>query len=174
MGPKVAKVAKKVVKVVKKKLPSKSITSKIRKAVSKSKETVKKVASKAKQAISKGKSKLSSVKEKLSTKKFRARKNHNTGKGASGADDVFNFTNKTNQHMNNPNRRVPVQTLKDVIEVGEAMPDPRGSRATMYYSTMYKNRKLYNIEVLYEGLTNTIYHFEYTRKAIGNLPAISK
>jgi hypothetical protein len=44
----------------------------------------------------------------------------------------------------------------------------------MHYTTMYKNGKMYNLEVLYDKATNTIYHFEYTRKAIGNLPKIPK
>ena len=50
----------------------------------------------------------------------------------------------------------------------------RGSRATMYYTTMYKNGKMYNLEVLYDDVTDTVYHFEYARKARGNLPAIQK
>ncbi|WP_156187507.1 hypothetical protein [Peribacillus loiseleuriae] len=32
----------------------------------------------------------------------------------------------------------------------------------------------YNLEVLYDKTTNTIYHFEYARKAMGPLPAIPK
>ena len=32
------------------------------------------------------------------------------------------------------------------------MPDPRGSNATMYYTTMYKNGKMYNLEVLYDEI----------------------
>ncbi|MDE7062753.1 MAG: hypothetical protein K2O73_05865 [Lachnospiraceae bacterium] len=71
-------------------------------------------------------------------------------------------------------RQVPMQTLQDAIRYGEAMPDPRGSSAIMYYTTMNKNGKMYNLEVLYDEATNTVYHFEYARKAMGNLPAISK
>ncbi|MBQ3163471.1 MAG: hypothetical protein IJC02_02880 [Lachnospiraceae bacterium] len=37
--------------------------------------------------------------------------------------------------------------MQDAIRYGEAMPDPRGSNATMYYTTMYKNGKMYNLEV---------------------------
>lgn len=48
------------------------------------------------------------------------------------------------------------------------MPDPRGSNAMMYYTTMY------NLEVLYDEISNTVYHFEYARKVMGNLPAIPK
>ena len=54
------------------------------------------------------------------------------------------------------------------------LPDPSGSSATMYYTTMYKNGKMYNLEVLYDEVTNMVYHFEYARKAMGNLPAIPK
>ena len=56
-----------------------------------------------------------------------------------------------------------MQTLQDVIKQGNAFPDPRGSSATMYYSQMYINGKMYNIEVLYDEATNTVYNFEYAR-----------
>ena len=86
----------------------------------------------------------------------------------------MNFSNKALEHMGESARQVPVQTLQDAIRHGQAMPDPRGSNATMYYTTMYKNGKMYNLEVLYDETTNTVYHFEYARKAMGNLPAIPK
>ncbi|WP_196603015.1 hypothetical protein [Pectinatus frisingensis] len=76
--------------------------------------------------------------------------------------------------MKNPGRFVPVQMLRDAIESTKAFPDPRGSLAEMHYTTMVKNGQTYNLEVLYDRATNTVYHFEYTRKAIGDLPAISK
>lgn len=69
-------------------------------------------------------------------------------------------------------RHVPMQTLQDAIRYGEALPDPQGSEALMYYTAMYKDGKMYNLEVLYDEVTNTVYHFKYTREAIGNLPAI--
>ena len=89
-------------------------------------------------------------------------------------DDGLNFSNRALEHMGESGRQVPIQTLQDAIRYGEAMPDPRGSSATMYYTTMYKNGKMFNLEVLYDEVTNTVYHFEYARKAMGNLPAISK
>lgn len=53
------------------------------------------------------------------------------------------------------------------------MMNERGSNVTMiYYTTMYKNGKMYNLEVLYDEISNTVYYFEYARKAMGNLPAI--
>jgi len=92
----------------------------------------------------------------------------------SNLDDGLNFSNRASEHMAESGRQVPVQTLQDAIRYGEPMPDPRGSNATMYYTTMYKNGKMYNLEVLYDEATNTVYHFEYARKAMGNLPAIQK
>ena len=76
--------------------------------------------------------------------------------------------------MDNAGRHVPVETLRDAIKSTRGVPDPRGSDALMHYATMYKNGKKYNLEVLYDEATNTIYHFEYARKAMGNLPKISK
>ena len=92
----------------------------------------------------------------------------------SNLDDGLNFSNRALEHMGESGRQVPIQTLQDAIRYGEAMPDPRGSNATMYYTTMYKNGKMYNLEVLYDEISNTVYHFEYARKAMGNLPAIPK
>ena len=89
-------------------------------------------------------------------------------------EDGLNFSNKALEHMKESGRQVPVQVLQDAIRNGQAMPDPRGSNATMYYTTMNKNGKMYNLEVLYDETTNTVYHFEYARRAMGNLPAISK
>ena len=90
----------------------------------------------------------------------------------SDLDEGLNFSNKASQHMGESGRQVPVQTIQDAIRYGEEMPDSRGSNATMYYTTMHKNGKIYNLEVLYDATTNTVYHFEYARKAMGNLPAI--
>ena len=89
-------------------------------------------------------------------------------------ENELNFSNKALEHMGESGRRVPIQTLQDAIRYGKGLPDPRGSSATMYYTTMYKNGEKYNLEVLYNKDNNTVYHFKYTRKAIGNLPAISK
>ena len=90
----------------------------------------------------------------------------------SNLDDGLNFSNKASEHMGEEGRQVPIQTLQDAIRGGDALPDPRGSSATMYYTTMFKNGKMYNLEVLYDKAKNTVYHFEYARKAMGNLPAI--
>lgn len=86
--------------------------------------------------------------------------------------DGLNFTVTTAKHMNNPNRFVPVQTLKQAISKGLSRPDPRGSKALMYYATMYKNGKKYNLEVLYNRVNNTVLHFKYDTRALGPLPKI--
>ena len=94
------------------------------------------------------------------------------GGGYSNLDEGLNFAKKAAEHMEDSARHVPMQTLQDAIRYGEALPDPQGSDALMYYTTMYKDGKMYNLEVLYDEVTNTVYHFKYTREAIGNLPAI--
>jgi hypothetical protein len=76
--------------------------------------------------------------------------------------------------MSESARQVPMQTLQDAIRNGAAFIDPRGASVTMYYTTMIKNDKLYNLEVLYDSATNQVYHFEYARKAMGNLLEIKK
>ncbi|MGN7472208.1 RHS repeat domain-containing protein [Brevibacillus sp. SAFN-007a] len=98
----------------------------------------------------------------------------NKGKGFSKLDEGLNFAAKAAQHMDEAGRFVPVQIQQAVIKYGKGLPDPRGSNATMYYDVMYRNGKQYNIEVLYDAKTNTVYHFQYTREAIGPLPAIPK
>lgn len=89
-------------------------------------------------------------------------------------DEGLNFASTPAKHMENPGRFVPTQTLQDAIKSTKGVADPRGSNAMMHYTTMTKNGQTYNLEVLYDKATNTVYHFEYTRKAIGNLPAIPK
>ncbi|WP_419095929.1 RHS repeat domain-containing protein [Niallia tiangongensis] len=76
-------------------------------------------------------------------------------------------------HMENPGRYVPVNILKQALK-GKGYKDPKGSSAKMYYTTMYKNGKKYNLEVLYDKKSNTIYHFEYARKSMGPLKQIPK
>ena len=81
---------------------------------------------------------------------------------------------KAGRHMVEKARYVPMTILQKVIECGQSTPDPRGLDAIMYYSRIFINEKLYNIEVLYNRYTNTVYHFEYTRRAIGMLDEIKK
>ncbi|ASA57927.1 hypothetical protein [Vibrio gazogenes] len=84
-------------------------------------------------------------------------------------DEGLNFTMAPAKHMEDAGRHVPVEILKDAIKSTNGVPDPRGSGATMH-----KNDKKYNLEVLYDEATNTVYHFEYARKAMGDLPKITK
>ncbi|MDQ8734836.1 S8 family serine peptidase [Paenibacillus sp. LHD-38] len=102
----------------------------------------------------------------------------------------LNFTVTTTTRMETAGRFVPVQTLISAIKYGNGLPDPRGSKAIMYYTEMYKTQsksiydpalgynvtvnyvQKYNLEVLYDSASNTVYHFEYTRDAIGPLGAI--
>ncbi len=95
-------------------------------------------------------------------------------KSASNIEKGLNFAKTPAAHMENPGRFVPVQTLQDVIKSTKGVADPKGSSALMHYTTITINKKMYNIEVLYDEAKNMVYHFEYTRKAIGNLPAITK
>jgi hypothetical protein len=90
----------------------------------------------------------------------------------SGEAGLYNFGKTAAEHMQNPARQVPIQILDDVIKNTKGLPDPEGSNALMHYSTISKNEKLYNLEVLHDEATNSIWHFEYTTKAIGPLPAI--
>lgn len=73
----------------------------------------------------------------------------------------INFSDKALIHMQDPDRFVPVSILMDAIKYGEAKPDPRNSRAIMYTIEMSRNGKVHTLEVLYDELTNTIWHFLY-------------
>ncbi len=76
-------------------------------------------------------------------------------------DQGVNFAAKALQHMNEKARQVPVQVLIEAIKYGTKSPDPQGSSAMMYTIEMVKNGKTYTIEVLYNAVTNTIWHFLY-------------
>lgn len=87
---------------------------------------------------------------------------HNCGKTKEEAiEELFNFSAKAAEHMNNPDRAVPIQILQQAIKFGKSNPDSRGSRAIMYTIEMWKNGKPYNLEVLYDKETNSIWHFMY-------------
>ena len=85
----------------------------------------------------------------------------------------YEFTNTTFNWMDDPARRVPLNIIDEVIKNPQIVgPDPQGTTANMYYSTIYKNGKLYNIEVLYKQSNNTIYHFLYSPSPLGPMPPI--
>lgn len=87
-------------------------------------------------------------------------------------DEGLNFAKTPAGRMENPGRFVPVQTLQNAIKSTKGLADPKGSDALMHYTEMFKNGKQYNLEVLYDGATNTVFHFKYTQEAIGPLKAL--
>ncbi len=74
---------------------------------------------------------------------------------------LFDFSVKTTEHMQEPGRFVPIQILEQAIKGSKGIPDPRGSRALLHTVEMWKNGKVYKLEVLYDQTTNTIWHFVY-------------
>ncbi len=98
------------------------------------------------------------------------------GMAVSNERALFNFTDTAVKHMHEVQRKIPVQILDKIIKSPMAVvKDPQGaSNAMMHYSQVWKNGKLYNIEVLYNKTTNTIAHFQYTQKPMGPLKKVSK
>jgi hypothetical protein len=99
-----------------------------------------------------------------------------TGIVASNERALLNFTGTAGKHMYEVERRIPMHILDKVIKSPMAIvKDPRGaSNAMMHYSQVWKNGRLYNVEVLYEKTTNTISHFRYSRDPMGPLKKIPK
>lgn len=81
---------------------------------------------------------------------------------ARNGKNILNFSAAASKHMLNPARAVPVQILEEAIKSTKGVVDPRGSRALMHTTEMWKNGKLYNLEVLYDKVTNSIWHFKYS------------
>jgi len=88
--------------------------------------------------------------------------------------EVFGFTGTALNHMKDPNRSLPVSILKYAIKNSKGLPDPQGTKALMHYTRITRNKKTYNLEVLYDRATNRISHFKYSRDAMGPLKAISE
>jgi hypothetical protein len=88
---------------------------------------------------------------------------------STGEKELYNLGKTATQHMTESGRRVPLQIIDDVLKTTKGLPDPGGSRALMHYSQMWKNGKLYNLEILYNQPTNSIWHFKYTQEALGPL-----
>lgn len=92
---------------------------------------------------------------------------------AEKGQELFKFGNSAAEHMEEPHRVVPVQILKEVIENPlYVTKDPRGTNSLKYFARMWRDGKQYNIEVLYDKLTNTIDHFMYAEKKLGPLSKI--
>ena len=49
--------------------------------------------------------------------------------------------------MADKNRAVPVQILEQAIKGSKGIADPKGSRALMHTTEMFKNGRTYNLEV---------------------------
>ena len=79
-------------------------------------------------------------------------------------NELFNFARAAGIHMTEPGRVVPVQILEQAIKGSKGVVDPRGSRALMHTTEMWRNGKVYNLEVLYDESTNSIWHFKYYTK----------
>jgi len=88
------------------------------------------------------------------------------GKGSVGKQgkELFKFGGSAGRHMVDKNRAVPIQILEQTINGSKGISDPKGSRALLHTSEMWKNGKAYNLEVLYDKPTNTIWHFKYSPK----------
>lgn len=79
----------------------------------------------------------------------------------STSKELFNFSTKAAEHMAQKERAVPIQILQQAIKGTKGVIDPRGSKALMHTTKIWKNGKLYNLEVLYDKATNSIWHFKY-------------
>lgn len=64
--------------------------------------------------------------------------------------------------MANPGRAVPIQILEQAIKSSKGVVDPKGSEALMHSVEMWRNGKPYQLDVLYNKATNTIWHFQYS------------
>ena len=64
--------------------------------------------------------------------------------------------------MTEKGRAVPVQILEQAIKGSKGVADPQGSRALMHSIEMFRNGKAYKLDVLYDKVTNSICHFQYS------------
>ena len=95
------------------------------------------------------------------------------GRAVKGGKELFKFTDTAAKHMDEAGRMIPIQILDNIIKTPMlVVKDPQGTKALIYYSQMWKNGKLYNVEVLYNKGTNTVMHFKYTQKSLGSLSTI--
>lgn len=73
---------------------------------------------------------------------------------------LLRFTETTAAHQANPARQVPLRILSEAILTGRRMPDPQNAAgAVKIVSEMYRNGKIYNLEVIYHESSKTILHF---------------
>jgi len=84
--------------------------------------------------------------------------------------EIFEFTKKTISRMEDKSRMIPIHILKDILDAPlHVLPDPQGTSALMHYARMWRNGKLYNVEVLYDLQKNLIMHFLFTDDPLGPL-----
>ena len=57
------------------------------------------------------------------------------------ATEIINFSRAAAEHMTEPARAVPLDALISTIIRSKAYPDPQGSAARYFYSTIVKNGK---------------------------------
>jgi hypothetical protein len=94
---------------------------------------------------------------------------------ASGCkEELFKFAPTAAGRMEEVDRMIPIHILDEIVKHPlRVLPDPRGLPGSlMYYSRMWVNKKLYNVEVLYDKSTNTISHFLYRQDKLGPLSKI--
>ncbi|HMT27107.1 MAG TPA: hypothetical protein PKD96_02275 [Candidatus Absconditabacterales bacterium] len=84
----------------------------------------------------------------------------------------LNVSQTVLKYLSNPDRYVPIEVLKGVINNGIRQPDPQGTLSSAFYSIIIKNGVKYNIKVIYDESLNIIQHFHYTQKALGPLPKL--
>ena len=87
---------------------------------------------------------------------------------------AVSFSEKAGSRLLDPNRTVPIDILEHTINNSIGYIDEQGSRAMTYYSKYIKNGKEYNLKVLYDEASNSIWHFHYSRDAMGTLSRILK
>ncbi len=63
--------------------------------------------------------------------------------------------------MTEPGRAVPIQILEQAIKGTKGIADPKGSRALMHSAEMWRNGKAYQLNILYDKETNSIWHSQY-------------
>jgi len=87
----------------------------------------------------------------------------------------FKFTGTAAKRMQESGRRIPIHTMEEIIKFPKhILKDPQGSNGLMYYSRIFRNKKQYNVEILYDKASNQIMHFKYTQDPLGPLKIISK
>lgn len=100
--------------------------------------------------------------------------NSNTQRALVESQAGFKFTETTINRYIDPARSVDAADLRRIVGT-KGYPDPQGaSGATAHYGTILRNGKSYNLKIVYSAENNTIYHFHYSRAAMGPLPKIPK